>query len=216
MKQIALAVLLFLGVNTAFAQDDVPMYSSTGKPVRDGKVASRKKTGFDASRIIFGGGFGLGFGNVTNVNVAPVVGYRITDRFSAGVGMGYQYVRVKDGFPGLFDENNNLVNKPKTFNAYAPNVWTRYVLWNNVFAHLEYEHNIITMKRYYNDYSKGTGILSETLKIDAPALLIGGGIRQPVSDRVSILFQAMYDVLQDQNSPYYKTIAFRFGIVAGF
>jgi hypothetical protein len=123
---------------------------------------------------------------------------------------------VKDGFPGLFDENNNLVNKPKTFNAYAPNVWTRYVLWNNVFAHLEYEHNIITMKRYYNDYSKGTGILSETLKVDAPALLIGGGIRQPVSDRVSILFQAMYDVLQDQNSPYYKTIAFRFGIVAGF
>jgi len=216
MKQIALAIFMFLGVNTVFAQDDVPVYSSTGKPVRDGKVASHKKTGFDASRIIFGGGFGLGFGNITNINVAPVVGYRFSDRFSAGVGLGYQYIRVKDGFQGLFDENNNMVNKPKTYNAYSPNVWARYVLWHNIYAHLEYEHNIMTMKRFYNDYSQGVGIHSETLKLEAPALLIGAGIRQPVSDRVSVLFQAMYDVLQDQNSPYYKTIAFRFGVVAGF
>ncbi len=216
MKQIALTVLLFLGVNTVFAQDDVPMYSSTGKPVRDGKVASRKKSGFDASRIIFGGGFGLGIGNITNVSISPIVGYRVSDRFSAGVGLGYQYVRIKN-YSELFDASNNTVYKPLTASIYSPSVWMRYILWNNIFAHVEYEHNFMTQRQYRNNNSIYLGAIEEVkLRVNAPSLLVGAGIRQPVSDRVSILFQGMYDVIQDKNSPYRGTIAFRFGIVAGF
>lgn len=215
MKQIALGILFCLGINAAFAQDDVPMYSSTGKPVKDGKVANRKDGGFDASRIIFGGGFGFGFGNVTNINVAPLVGYRISDRFSAGVGMGYQYMRVKNYF-SVFDASSNTVYKPFTANIYSPSVWMRYVLWNNIFAHVEYEHNFMSFKEYYNNYTVSTDILSRDVKYNAPSLLVGGGIRQPLSDRVSIIFQGLYDVIQDEKSPYKGTIAFRFGIVAGF
>lgn len=216
MKQIALAVLLFLGVNTVFAQDDVPMYSSSGKPVRDGKVASRKKTGFDASRIVFGGGFGFGFGNVTNISISPIVGYRVSDRFSAGVGMGYQYLRVKN-YSELRDASNNPVYKPLTGSLYSPSVWMRYVLWNNIFAHIEYEHNFITQRQYRNNNSIYMGAIEEVkLNVNAPSLLVGAGIRQPVSDRVSILFQGLYDVLQDKNSPYRGGLTFRFGIVAGF
>lgn len=215
MKYIAFAILFCLGVHIASAQEDIPVYSSSGKPVKDGKVNSRKQKGFDASRIIFGGGFGFGFGNITNVSVSPMVGYRISDRFSAGVGVGYQYVRIKNYWT-IFDQSNNTVYKPFTANVYSPSVWMRYVLWNNIFAHVEYEHNFMSYKEYYNNYTVSTDILSRDIKYNAPSLLVGGGFRQPISDRVSIIFQGLYDVIQDKNSPYKGTIAFRFGIVAGF
>jgi len=215
MKQIVIALMLCLGVGAAYAQDDVPVYSSTGKPVRDGKVAGRKQKGFDASRLIFGGGFGFGFGNVTNINIAPAVGYRISDRFSAGIGMGYQYVRVKNYYP-VFDASYNTVYRPFTANVYSPSLWTRYILWNNVFAHIEYEHNFMSFKEYYNNYTVSNDILTRNVNYSAPSILVGGGIRHPISDRVSIIFQGLYDILPDKNSPYRGTIAFRFGILAGF
>ena len=204
-----------MGLQTVKAQENAELvYSSSGKPV-NAKNNRNKKTGFDASRIIFGGGLGLGFGSVTNVSVAPIVGYRITDNFSAGIGMGYQYVRVKDYYP-VYDKNNTVIYKPYTANIYSPSVWTRYVIWKNIFAHLEYEHNFMSFKEYYNNYSVTLDILDRTVKYNAPSLLLGGGFRQPVSDRVSIVFMGLYDVIQDKYSPYKGTIAFRFGIVAGF
>ena len=42
-----------------------------------------EKKGFDPQRLFFGGNFGLTFGNFTFINVSPVVGYRLTDKFSA-------------------------------------------------------------------------------------------------------------------------------------
>jgi len=44
-------------------------------------------------RLFFGGGFGLAFGSVTHVDVSPLVGYKITNRFSAGIGLSYQYYK---------------------------------------------------------------------------------------------------------------------------
>ena len=44
-------------------------------------------------RLFFGGGFGLTVGSVTHVDISPMVGYRITDRFSAGIGLSYQYYK---------------------------------------------------------------------------------------------------------------------------
>ena len=64
---------------------------------KKGKAQDHK--GFDPSRIICGGGFGFGFGSVTNIEqLSPIVGYRFTDQFSAGIGLGYQYFSIKDAF----------------------------------------------------------------------------------------------------------------------
>lgn len=210
MRYIALAILLSIGFSNLHAQE---VYSSSGRPVNQKKAPAKK--GFDASRIIFGGGLGFGFGNVTNISVSPMVGYRISDNFSAGVGFGYQYVRIKNGWL-VYDANNNQIIKPYTANMYSPSIWGRYVIWNNIFAHLEYEHNFMSYKEFFNNYTVGLEVQSKNVSYNAPSLLVGGGIRQPISDRVSILFTGLYDVIQDKYSPYKGTISFRFGIVAGF
>ena len=49
-----------------------------------------------SDRIYFGGGGGFSASsNQTNISVFPQVGYKITDRYSAGIGITYQYVKVK-------------------------------------------------------------------------------------------------------------------------
>jgi hypothetical protein len=211
MKRIAIAILLILGFQNLNAQ---LVYSSSGRPVSAKKKDPKK--GFDTHRIIFGGGFGFGFGNVTNVSVSPMLGYRISDNFSAGVGFGYQYLRVKDYY-ALYDANNVEYRKPFTANMYSPSIWGRYVIWHNIFAHLEYEHNFMTYTDYKPNYTIALNYYEQVnVKYNAPSILIGGGIKQPLTDRVSILFMGLYDVLQDQHSPYKGSLAFRFGVVVGF
>src|SRR4051812_47591961 len=73
------------------------------------------KTGFDKSKLFFGGTFGLSFSNYyTLVNVSPQVGYRFNDYLAAGTGVnfiyssqksidiyGYDYSRLNIGVAGL-------------------------------------------------------------------------------------------------------------------
>ena len=44
-------------------------------------------------RLRVGGGFGLSFGSVTNVNLSPMAGYELTEKFVAGVGANLMYFR---------------------------------------------------------------------------------------------------------------------------
>jgi hypothetical protein len=44
-------------------------------------------------RIIVGGDFGLGFGTITNIEVLPVIGWRLTKKLSVMTGPMYTYYR---------------------------------------------------------------------------------------------------------------------------
>ena len=59
--------------------------------------------GFQKERLFVGGNFGLSFGDQVFVNLSPIVGYRFSELFAAGVGINGQYVSVKsyyqDGSP---------------------------------------------------------------------------------------------------------------------
>ena len=46
-------------------------------------------------RITLGGNFGLSLGNPTFINLAPLVGYRLTERFTPAAGVTYIYSRVR-------------------------------------------------------------------------------------------------------------------------
>src|ERR1017187_2606703 len=54
--------------------------------------------GFDKSKLFVGGGLGLAFGTYTIVNVTPLVGYRFSELFAAGVGINYSYYGYNDGY----------------------------------------------------------------------------------------------------------------------
>ncbi|WP_299821561.1 hypothetical protein [uncultured Pontibacter sp.] len=46
-----------------------------------------------ADRLYFGGSFGLQFGTYTNISLLPVLGYKVTDKFSVGPGFVYHFIR---------------------------------------------------------------------------------------------------------------------------
>src|ERR1017187_10428182 len=98
MKNIVVVLLLFFGISYASAQE---VYTSSGKTGFHKKT--KKKKGYDPDRLIIGGGITFGIdGGYVNLGLAPIVGYRITDHFSAGLGLGYLYASAPVGV----DPNN--------------------------------------------------------------------------------------------------------------
>lgn len=219
MKHKLFTILLALMISAAAtAQDEV--YSSSGKPLNKSEKNVKSDKLIDPDRLIFGGWglFAVG-GGFTNLGVTPIFGYRITDGFSAGIGFGYQYLRIKNYNSVIVDPNSGASEyRPLTAHIYSPSVWARHIIWNNIFAHAEYEHNIFSQTIYTNDFTQYgvLPIIKEKEVINAPRLFLGGGLRQPIGDRASIVVMGLYDILHTSNSVYISPFTIRIGINAGF
>lgn len=104
-------------------------------------------------RIFFGGGFGLQFGTVTQVEVSPIIGYRLTKRLQTGIGLSYSYYNDKRYTPAF------------NFSTYSGSVFTRFFILDNVFAHAEIEamntevfnQNYDLERRWIDNYYLGGG-----------------------------------------------------------
>jgi len=79
------------------------------------------------SRLFFGGGFGLQFGSTTLIELSPLVGYMITPKFSVGISPTYKYYHYNAPY--------GAVNT----NVFGGSIFSRYSIFQNVFAHVEYE-----------------------------------------------------------------------------
>src|SRR4051812_19850474 len=95
MKKIIIMLVACLFFASSYAQE---VYNSSGR-IKPRK--QKKETGFSTDRLIFGGAGGLSFGDVTSIYIAPLVGYKLTDRFAAGVSFGYNYLRAKTPYTNL-------------------------------------------------------------------------------------------------------------------
>jgi hypothetical protein len=209
MKRIIFAVVLALTAFGAVAQD---VYSSSGKPMSDyRKKQQEEEKGFNKDNLVFGGGMALGFSNgIINIGVMPIIGYRFTEKFAAGVGLGYQYFQAKDYLLYKDKATNAVRGYTLKSSIYSGSIWARYLIWNGIFAHIEPEINSFEYAYPVDQYT----IIEE--RITVPSLLMGAGIRQPVSDRTSIMATILYDVLQYPNSPYLNRVDIRFGVSVGF
>lgn len=225
-KYIAIILMMLISVGV-FAQEQ---YNSSGKKGNASYKPNQKQKGFNKDRLIFGGGLAGGMGN-NNIAlmVSPMIGYRITDYFSAGISLGYMYGHQKDYF-GVYNTNTSsydLYNR--NAHTFAPGVWTRFVPFDFMFVHVEYEHNIMTFKNYEMGTNNAT--LSYRDWQNVPCLLIGGGYRQPITDRASLVIYGLYDVLQNipsnmrtdpssgnrySISPYARRLDIRMGLNFGF
>jgi hypothetical protein len=202
MKRILFVLMCMLGVLSTRAQD---VYTSSGG--HPGFHKKTKKKGYDPDKLIVGGGFSASFGNGNiDLGIAPVLGYRFTNNFSAGVGLGYQYYRFvtyQDQF-NTYYENDNIV---------YPSLWARYTFYRNLFLTTDFEYDFIHIKGTYLD---NLGYLDpENTSVTAPCWLVGFGFKQPLGGRVSGIMEIMYDVLQQPYSPYLRQPVMRLGIVAG-
>jgi hypothetical protein len=202
MKYVVFALLMLVGHSGAMAQE---IYNSSGKANYKNK---KKKTGYDPDKLVLGGGINLAFGSgYANLGASPIVGYRFMKKFSAGVGLGYQYYK----YPSYVDPSNNV--HFDYMNIIYPNVWARYFVFRNIFLTSTYEYDIINLREPLDRF----GNLNETrTKVTNSCMLLGLGLRQSLGGRVSFYGELFYDLLQGDYSPYPKSSpALRFGVAAG-
>lgn len=179
-------------------------------------------------RLIYGGQFGFGFAaGSLRLAVSPTIGYKFNDILSAGVTLGYQYNMRKD-YWSLMDINTGAYSyKNLNLHVFSPGLWGRVTFLQNFFVHAEFEYNITSYKEYL--YDQNYNVITERISQAVPCLLLGGGIKQPISEKVSYVIYGLYDVLQNtdansymQNgvkvskSPYANTLDIRVGILVGF
>lgn len=149
-------------------------------------------------RIYLGGNLGAQFGNYTYVDISPLVGYRITDRWSAGVGGTYRYFSFRES------------GYRYSASIYGGRVFSRFNVVDFLFVHGEYEMlstDCISVD-INGDYTNE--------RVWVPGLLLGGGLRQPFGDSASGLYiMGLYNVLYTDCSPYASPLVLQIGVAFG-
>lgn len=149
-------------------------------------------------RVYFGGNFNLQFGDFTVINISPLAGYMVTNRFSVGPGITYQYLKGEaiDLFTGrIFKYDTNV---------YGGRVFGRYNLSEQLFAYTEFESLNVEFPN-----EQASGLVREWV----PGYFIGGGWFQPVGGRAGLGLTLLLNLLHDdRKSPYNSEIILRAGI----
>ena len=151
-----------------------------------------------ADRIYFGGGGGLSVSdNQTNISIFPQVGYKITERYSAGVGFIYQYVQIRQPIDA-------------SLSNFGWSVFNRYNITQQFFAYTEFER---LRFEYFTSFTP-----ERTDKSSYNSLLVGGGYSEQIGGRSAFSIMALYNVLYDESEevrPYNSPWVIRAGIGVG-
>lgn len=150
---------------------------------------AEEQKGFQWDRVFIGGNLGAQFGNVTVVNVSPLVGYRFTEKIVAGFGATYIYYNYKS--------YNNFSSS-----IYGGNIFGRYYILENVFVHGEYE--ILNVDSY--DFPG--------VRTNIENIYVGGGFRQALGSNSFLTIMALWNINENKYSPYSNPII-RMGVNFG-
>ena len=137
----------------------------------------QKKPFWSWDRVYMGGGLGLQFGTITLVNIAPDIGYKITERYSAGIGVRYIYFADKRYSP------------PFELNIYGGSVFNRFIVTSFLFLHAEYE----LLNGQWNPYS--------SKRFNLNNVWVGGGLRQAFGNS-SFNIMALWNLNVEPYNPF--------------
>jgi len=147
------------------------------------------------SRLFFGGGFGLQFGTTTLVEVSPLVGYKLTPKFGIGISPTYKYYHINNYYGPTYDLSTNV---------YGGSIFARYDIFQNIFAHVEYETLF---------YTTSTPIYP-TYREQFNSFFVGGGYQQNFSANSGMYLMVLWNLNDTPNSPYINPV-FRVGFNVG-
>jgi hypothetical protein len=145
----------------------------------------------------------LSFGTSTYIEVAPLVGYHVSDRLAVGLGPHYIYqsVRATSIYPYSYQTH---VFGLKGFARFAvitnAEQFLPIQIFNDLFVHVEYEG--MSLKDDYNVPDSNRNIYS--------LFLVGGGFNQKIGMFNSVSFMVLWDINETSRSPYSNPI-FRIG-----
>jgi len=189
-KPIALIFVLIAFSYTAFCQVEEKV--SQDKSLRKEKEPIER-------RVVFGGDIGLSFGTITYIKLAPTVGYRITDRLTAGLGPIYIYQKVKSYYNW-----ETSIYGGKTYGSFTlyqgSQTQNRFGI-GDIMLHVENE--VVNVEKYDED---------PISRIWIDNLLVGGGMYQPIGGRFGVSVFILWDVTQNPYSTYFRqNPIFKFG-----
>jgi len=162
-------------------------------------VKKEKKSGIN--KWYFGGSFTFTFGTYTSIGIWPLVGYKVLPKLSFGIQPGYEYIKY------------NYSNSPdyETSN-YGLRVFGRYRVIPQAYVHAEYATINYELQRL-----NSTGDAYEYYREWVPFLFLGGGFSQHIGGNAYMYAQVLFDVLNNENSPYSSGEPFwTIGVAAGF
>jgi hypothetical protein len=174
-----LSILFFLIVSLLYAHG------------KENPLMTQRPKWFDKEKVFLGGTAGLQFGTSTFIDISPLVGYRFTESFSAGVGGTYQYFRYKTQVYSL------------ETNVYGGRVFGRYFFLENFFAHTEYE--VLNLEAFD---------LTPTQRVNVGSLLAGGGLIQRFGNNSGVTLMVLYNFTESYYTPYRNPII-RVGFIFG-
>ncbi|HEY4800173.1 MAG TPA: hypothetical protein VII99_13920 [Bacteroidia bacterium] len=173
-KKLALIGICLLSGAFCYSQDfDV----NPPVPKQEKEKEKEKKPFWSLDKVYVGGGLGLQFGNFTMVNLSPDIGYRITDRYSAGIGVRYIYLSDKRYIP------------PSELNIYGGSIFNRFIITKFLFAHAEYE--ILNGPWYSNSVQRS----------NLNNIWVGGGLRQAAGNS-SFNIMALWNLNETPINPF--------------
>lgn len=154
------------------------------------------------SDVYYGGNVGLRFwNNYFYLGIYPMIGYKITPKFSIGGKIGYAYISDRRYSP-TFNSHN-----------YGGSVFLRYRVVPQFYTHAEF---LYFSYEGITTYNISTNTFN-TNRVWVPFLLLGGGYSQMISPNVWIFAEVLFDVINDPNSPYKSGDPFvSFGAGVGF
>jgi hypothetical protein len=161
-----------------------------------------EKTGFDRSKLFFGGNFGLSFGNYTFVNLSPQLGYRFNRIVAAGAGINFQYSSLKYRNPDYRE----------TYSVTGLNIFGRVYPIEQILLQVQPEMNYTWGKAKYYDGRPDFKINGRYV----PSLLLGGGAVIPAGRGGAFVAMVQFDVLNRPGNPYGNRAIYNFGFNAGF
>jgi hypothetical protein len=176
-----LLVLLFTITSLSLAQEKDSVSAKEENNPETTKPPSKESSWY------YGGEVGFGFSSdYFSIGIEPIVGYKITPKFSLGGKIGYTYISDSryDPLPTLNTSN------------YGGSIFSRYRIIPQLYAHAEFA---------YWSYENAIDVTAdgyETERVWVPFLLLGGGFSQMISPNVWAYAEVLFDVLNDNNSPY--------------
>jgi len=155
---------------------------------------NERKSGF-SERLVFGGDIGLNFGTITYIKLAPVIGYRITDRFTAGLGPIYIYEKYRNYNLQTSTYGGKVVASFTILKSSGP---IGALGLGDVVLHAENE--LINVQPLFYNPNTFYYFFGDRVWIDN--LLVGGGLSQTLGSRFGVSLFVLWDVTGHKYSPY--------------
>ena len=188
-RVITVAIIVLAGINLSFSQR-VSNVDSLGR--MDSAKKSQKQ---NTQKTFYGGTLGFNFGDYFRISVEPLVGYKVSPKFSVGAKFRYEYI------------NDSRYNKDVIYHNYGGSIFGRYRPIPQIYFHAE---------PAYMSYQFSVSSY-ESERQWVPFIFLGGGYVQRVGKNTFLYAEILFDVLQDDNSPYEDWDPFiSIGVSVGF